>query len=79
MIFDKFLPEGAALSPVRHAAGSIIHRLSTDPDRRLREILRPEGMRSIKHNEPSMVGGQYRIVLARKSTHRHGGACVCQR
>jgi phosphatidylethanolamine/phosphatidyl-N-methylethanolamine N-methyltransferase len=66
VIFDKFLPEGAALSPVRRAAGSIIRRLGTDPNRRLRDVLESDGMRLIEHNQPSLLGGQYRIVLLRK-------------
>jgi phosphatidylethanolamine/phosphatidyl-N-methylethanolamine N-methyltransferase len=66
VIFDKFLPEGTTMSPVRRAAGSIIRRLGTDPNRRLRDVLGADGMRSIEHDEPSLLSGQYRIVLLRK-------------
>lgn len=66
VIFDTFLPEGVAISPVRRTAGAIIQRLGTDPNRRLCEVVGPEGMRTIEHNEPSLLGGQYRIVLLRK-------------
>ena len=66
VIFDTFLPEGAALSYIRRAIGSIIRSLSTDPNRRLGDVLVAEGMRLIVHNQPSLLGGQYRIVLLRK-------------
>ncbi|KPV54694.1 hypothetical protein SE17_02040 [Kouleothrix aurantiaca] len=66
IIFDKFLPEGAAMSPMRRVAGSVIRRLGTDPNRRLHEVLGPDGMHTIERDEPSLLGGQYRIVLIRK-------------
>jgi ubiquinone/menaquinone biosynthesis C-methylase UbiE len=66
VIFDKFLPEGATISPMRRAAGAIIRCLGTDPNRRLHEVLGSEGIRSIERDEPSLLGGQYRIVLLRK-------------
>jgi phosphatidylethanolamine/phosphatidyl-N-methylethanolamine N-methyltransferase len=67
VIFDKFLPAGAVMSPVRRAAGAVIRKLGTDPNRRLSDVLESEGLRSIEHDEPSLLGGQYKIVLLRKS------------
>jgi phosphatidylethanolamine/phosphatidyl-N-methylethanolamine N-methyltransferase len=65
-IFDKFLPEGQAISPVRRAIGAIVRWLGTDPNRRLSEVLGPECMSFIERDEPSLLNGQYQIVLLRK-------------
>lgn len=67
VIFDKFLPEASALSPLRRIVGAAIAWLGTDPNRRLSDVLQPAGMRAIEWNEPSLLHGQYRIVLLHKS------------
>lgn len=65
VIFDKFLPEGDALSPARQSIGRLIAALGTDPNRRLSDIL-GEQAAAIRLNEPSLLRGQYRIVRLEK-------------
>lgn len=66
-IFDKFLPEGQRLSPLRRQVGQLIACLGTDPNRRLSDMLDGiEGLQ-VMANEPSLLGGQYRIVLLHKT------------
>ena len=66
VIFDKFASEDGRISALRRGVGQIISLLGTDPNRRLSGIIgRPEDM-TIECNEPSLLRGQYRIVLLRK-------------
>ncbi|MCW5854369.1 MAG: methyltransferase domain-containing protein [Anaerolineae bacterium] len=65
VIFDKFLPEGEALSPARQRLGHLIAALGTDPNRRLSDILADQAT-AVRLNEPSLLRGQYRIVLLEK-------------
>ena len=66
VIFDKFLAEASALSPVRRALGNVISALGTDPNRRLRDITGSmPGVRQ-EHDEASLLRGQYRIIKLRK-------------
>jgi phosphatidylethanolamine/phosphatidyl-N-methylethanolamine N-methyltransferase len=66
VIFDKFLPEGQVVSPMRRAIGSVISWLGTDPNRYLTDVIDSEGVRAIELDEPSLLRGHYRIVLLRK-------------
>lgn len=66
VIFDKFLPEGEALSLARRGLGRLVAALGTDPNRRLSTIL-AEQARAVRLNEPSLLGGQYRIVVLGKA------------
>jgi ubiquinone/menaquinone biosynthesis C-methylase UbiE len=66
VIFDKFLPEAGVLSPTRRMAGAVIAWLGTDPNRRLSDILNTQRMRFIERDEPSLLRGQYRVVVLRK-------------
>ena len=66
VIFDKFLPDMGARSRVRRTVGTLIAWLGTDPNRRLRDILGARGMNFVERDEPSLLRGQYRIVLVRK-------------
>ena len=66
VIFDKFMPENGRLNPLRRTIGSIIARLGTDPNRRLSSILSAAEMSCVESDEPSVLHGQYRIVLLRK-------------
>jgi phosphatidylethanolamine/phosphatidyl-N-methylethanolamine N-methyltransferase len=66
VIFDKFAPERGQLSALRRGVGKIIALFGTDPNRRLSEIVgRPDGLTS-ERDEPSLLHGQYRIVLLSK-------------
>lgn len=66
ILFDKFLPERATRSRARRTAGRILSCLGTDPNRRLSDLLGPREMNLVELNEPSLLRGQYRIVLLRK-------------
>lgn len=66
-VFDKFLPENQALSPFRRLLGQLIRLIGTDPNRRLSEILDGWPGLHVVLNQPSLLGGQYRIVLIEKS------------
>ena len=70
MIFDKFLPEHSTLSPLCRATGKLIAALSTDPNRRLSEIIDSATDVQIIHDEPSLLRGQYRISLRQKQLGR---------
>ncbi len=62
VIFDKFLPERAGLSAGRRLLGAVAAGLGTDINRRLGDILTGAPDLSLDHNEPSLLGGQYRLV-----------------
>ncbi len=66
VIFDKFLPEQDQLSLVRRAIGAVVRIAGTDPNRRLSQIIGREPGLVVERNEPSLLRGQYRIVLLRK-------------
>lgn len=65
VIFDKFLGEGLQPSRLRALVGVVARALGTDPNRHLSEIIGPMA-RHVALDEPSVLGGQYRIVLLRK-------------
>lgn len=67
VIFDKFLPPQAALTPRRRLIGRLVRLIGTDVNRRLDEMLDGLEHLSLERDEPSLLGGQYRIVLLRKS------------
>jgi len=66
-IFDKFIPEGQKLTLVRRLIGKVIGFIGTDPNRHLNEILDGWPCLEIVRNEPSLMAGQYRIVLINKT------------
>ena len=66
VIFDKFLPEMTTRSRLRQTAGAMLAWLGTDPNRRLIDVLGEGGMDVVERDEPSLLRGQYRIVLLRK-------------
>jgi phosphatidylethanolamine/phosphatidyl-N-methylethanolamine N-methyltransferase len=66
VIFDKFAPEGRQLSALRRSLGKIILLFGTDPNRRLSEIMGNPPDLAIECDEPSLLRGQYRVVLLRK-------------
>lgn len=65
-IFDKFIPEGQTLSPLRRFIGGIIRFFGTDPNRRLSEMLDGWPGLNVVSNQPSLFAGQYRIILIEK-------------
>ncbi|NOY98407.1 MAG: methyltransferase domain-containing protein [Chloroflexi bacterium] len=66
VIFDKFLPEGSALTPARLMVGRIARAMGTDPNRRLSDIVHGATGLTIARDEPSLLRGQYRILLVQK-------------
>ena len=66
VIFDKFVSENAQLSARRRGLGKIITLFGTDPNRRLSEIMGSPAGLTIERNEPSLLHGQYRLVLLSK-------------
>ncbi len=67
VIFDKFLPEGAALTQGRRALGRLLMGIGTDPNRRLSEILAGLAGLTVERDEPVLLRGQYRVLLLRKA------------
>jgi phosphatidylethanolamine/phosphatidyl-N-methylethanolamine N-methyltransferase len=66
VIFDKFASEESRISALRRGVGKIISLFGTDPNRRLSEIMGSPSDLTIERNEPSLLRGQYRIVLLHK-------------
>ena len=66
VIFDKFASEDGRISALRRGVGKLISLFGTDPNRRLSEIMGSPSDLTIECNEPSLLRGQYRIVLLRK-------------
>jgi phosphatidylethanolamine/phosphatidyl-N-methylethanolamine N-methyltransferase len=66
VILDKFLPEGQVLTPLRRNLGAVIAWLGTDPNRRLSDLLPLAVAARVELDEPSLLGGQYRIIRIRK-------------
>lgn len=65
-IFDKFMPEGRSLTPFRRMLGQVIRFFGTDPNRCLSEIVTGWAGLKVLQNNPSLLSGQYRIVLIEK-------------
>lgn len=66
VIFDKFLPEGATLTPGRRLLGRVLSFIGTDPNRRLNDIIAGTPDLMIELDEPSLLRGQYRTLLLQK-------------
>lgn len=64
--FDKFAPEGRPVSASRRALSLMSSVFGTAVDRRLSDILTDQPCRLVS-NEPSIAGGQYRVVLLRRT------------
>ena len=71
VVFDKFASENGQISALRHGIGKIISLFGTDPNRRLSEIMGSPADMTIECNEPSLLRGQYRIVLLSKQCKSH--------
>jgi phosphatidylethanolamine/phosphatidyl-N-methylethanolamine N-methyltransferase len=64
-IFDKFLREGEAATPVRRLVNLIARPLFSDMNRRLEPLLAGTALR-IERDEPAGFGGWYRVIALRK-------------
>ena len=69
VIFDKFAAEAGRISALRRGMGKIIALFGTDPNRRLSEMMGSPVDLAIERDEPSLLHGQYRIVLLCKQGH----------
>ncbi len=69
VVFDKFLPEGNAVSPFRKLVNVFSTVLGTDINRRLSDVMKGCAC-EVVHEEPSIAGGMYRVVVLCK---REGG------
>jgi ubiquinone/menaquinone biosynthesis C-methylase UbiE len=65
VIFDKFLPEGKSPNSLRKFFNIFSTMLGTDINRRLSDLMK-DCPCEIIHEEPSIAGGMYRIVLLRR-------------
>ena len=65
VIFDKFQADNEKVTPGRRLMNFFSTRLGTDITRRFSEML-PGCSCKILHDEPSLLGGMYRVILLRK-------------
>ena len=65
VIFDKFQAENEKVTPMRRFMNFFSTRLGTDITRRFSDMLVGCPCK-IVHDEPSLLGGMYRIILLRK-------------
>ena len=67
VIFDKFLPDSARLSAGRRLTNTLTTVFGTDINRRLGDMLPPEGLWKVVSDEPSIGGGLYRVIVLRRT------------
>jgi ubiquinone/menaquinone biosynthesis C-methylase UbiE len=67
MIFDKFLPNQGQLTVRRRVLNTFSTVLGTDINRRLSDIV-TGSLLAIVRDEPSIMGGMYRVILLTKGT-----------
>lgn len=65
VIFDKFLPEGKHPSPLRKVMNVFSTLFGTDINRRLSDLMKGCPC-EITHDEASIAGGMYRVVMLLK-------------
>lgn len=68
VLFDKFLPEGQSINLPRRALGKLFNWIGTDINRKLSDVLGNLENGTVRRNEASVFGGQYRIVVLEKGT-----------
>jgi phosphatidylethanolamine/phosphatidyl-N-methylethanolamine N-methyltransferase len=66
IVFDKFAPESGTLSPFRRSLNWFSTAFGTDITRRFSTMLEGSGGMVVSQ-EPSILGGQYKIILLRKT------------
>jgi hypothetical protein len=66
VIFDKIAAKEGQISAPRRGLGTIISLFGTDPNRRLNDIIGSPLDLTSECNHPSLLHGQYRIVLLSK-------------
>lgn len=68
VIFDKFLPEGKDSSPSRKFLNIFSTLLGTDINRRLSGLM-VDCPCEVIYDEPSLVGGLYRVIMLEKNSN----------
>jgi ubiquinone/menaquinone biosynthesis C-methylase UbiE len=66
VIFDKFLPEGGTASIGRRVMNFFSTLFGTDINRRMRDLMK-DCPCVVTHDEPSIGGGLYRVILLEKT------------
>ena len=64
VVFDKFLPDGGRPSLLRRAVNGVSRLVATDINRQARPLLEQAGLR-VMRDEPALLGGLFRILVAR--------------
>lgn len=62
VIFDKFLPDARSPGPARRLLNMVTTRLGTDVNRRFGDLAAGSGC-TVLRDEPSVLGGAYRVLL----------------
>ncbi len=62
VVFDKFAPDTGPSRILRRLLNAITRFFGTDIDRRLADLIADQPWR-LERSEPSLLGGQYRVVL----------------
>ncbi len=65
VIFDKFLPDGGSVSPGRKLMNIFSTLFGTDINRCLSDLMK-DCPCAVTHDEPSILGGMYRVLLLKK-------------
>jgi ubiquinone/menaquinone biosynthesis C-methylase UbiE len=65
VVFDKFLPEGGSVSIVRKVMNFFSTRFGTDINRHFSDLMK-DCHCVVTHDEPSILGGMYRVILLKK-------------
>lgn len=65
VIFDKFQPENEKVTPMRRFMNFFSTRLGTDITRRFSDVFTGSSCKVVL-DEPSLLGGMYRIILLEK-------------
>jgi phosphatidylethanolamine/phosphatidyl-N-methylethanolamine N-methyltransferase len=69
VVFDKFLPDGSAPGLRRRLGNAATTLFGTNINRRLGDILLGQPC-APERDEPSLLGGMYRVILLRRSASR---------
>ncbi len=67
VVFDKFQPENETVTPVRRLMNLFSTRLGTDITRHFSDVLVGCSCKVVR-DEPSLLGGMYRVILLQKAT-----------
>jgi phosphatidylethanolamine/phosphatidyl-N-methylethanolamine N-methyltransferase len=66
VIFDKFLPDGGSVSIGRKVMNFFSTLIGTDINRRMSDLMK-DCPCVVTHDEPSIMGGVYRVIMLKKT------------